>query len=69
MVYPGFIFSICVIKDFGDFPKKIWSKSDKICPKNITAPITLIFSFPFFENVNNQFSLITNLIIFAYKEV
>jgi hypothetical protein len=25
--------------------------------------------FPFFENVNNQFSLITNLIICAYKEV
>jgi hypothetical protein len=47
MVYPGFIFSICVIKDFGDFPKTFGQKVT-ICPKNITAPIIQIFSFPFF---------------------
>jgi hypothetical protein len=61
-------FNLCY-KRFWGLSQIFGSKSDKICPKNITAPITEVFSFPFFENVNNQFSLIMNLIIFAYKEV
>jgi hypothetical protein len=69
MVYPGFIFSICVIKEFGDFPNFFGQKVTKFVPRISLLLSPKFLVFPVFENVNSQFSLITNLIIFAYKEV
>ncbi len=69
MVYPGFVFSISVIKDFGDFPEIFGQKVTKFVSRISLLLSPKFLVFPFFENVNNQFSLITNLIICAYKEV
>jgi hypothetical protein len=47
MVYPGFVFSICVIKDFGDFPKKFGQKVTNFVPRIslLLSPKFLVFTF------------------------
>jgi hypothetical protein len=76
MVYPGFVFSICVIKDFGDFPKN-GQKVTKFVPRIslLLSPKFLVFPFwkrkqPIFLDYEfNNFCLQRSLMIILLLSV